>query len=62
MNWVRFGLTAAYGIIVFIFFFAYLANMLDTSNLAHDVLYVGGLIMVGIILTMAALTSEGKPT
>jgi len=60
MNWVRFGLTSAYGVIVFVFFFAYLAGLLNTSNLANDVLYVGGLIMLGIILTMASLVSEGK--
>jgi len=61
VNWVRFGLTSAYGITVFIFFFAYLAGFVNTSNLANDVLYVGGLIMLGVILTMASLTSEGKP-
>jgi uncharacterized membrane protein YqgA involved in biofilm formation len=53
-------LTAAYGIIVFIFYFAYLTKMVDTSNVTNDILYVGGLIMLGIVLTMAALTSEGK--
>jgi len=53
-------LTGAYGIIVFVFFFAYLIGMVNTTNLANDVLYVGGLIMLGVILTMAALTSESK--
>jgi hypothetical protein len=60
LNWVRFGLTAAYGLIVFVFFFAYLAGFVNTSNLPNDILYVGGLIMLGIILMMTALTSEGK--
>jgi len=60
MNWVRFGLTAAYGIIVFIFFFAYIAGMVNTADVENDIIYVGGLIMLGIILTMAALTSESK--
>ena len=60
MNWVRFSLTAAYGIIVFVFFFAYLAGFINTTNVPNDVLYVGGLIMLGIILMMAALTSESK--
>ncbi len=60
MNWVRFGLTATYGIIVFIFFFAYLAGFVPTSNVPNDILYVGGLVMLGIVLTMAALTSETK--
>ena len=58
MNWVRFALTSAYGLIVFVFFFAYLAGFINTSNIANDVLYVGGLVMLGIILTMAALTAE----
>ena len=49
MNWVRFGLTGAYAIIVFIFFFAYIAGFVNTSNLANDILYIGGLIMLGII-------------
>ncbi len=61
VNWVRFALTATYGIVVFVFFFAYLAGFINTSNLANDVLYVGGLIMLGIILTMASLTSEKSP-
>ena len=60
VNWVRFALTSAYGIIVFIFFFAYLAGMVNTSNLANDILYVGGLVMLGIILNMASLVSDGK--
>jgi hypothetical protein len=60
VNWVRFSLTGTYGIIVFIFFFAYLTGILSTSNLTTDLLYIGGLIMVGIILTMASLTSETK--
>jgi hypothetical protein len=55
MNWARFGLTGAYAIIVLMFFFVYLAGFVNTSNLANDVLYVGGLIMLGIILTMATL-------
>jgi hypothetical protein len=62
MNWVRFALTATYGIIVFMFFFAYLAGFVNTSNLSNDILYIGGLIMVGIILSMAGSVSEGKST
>jgi len=60
MNWVRFGLTAAYGLIVFIFFFLYLAGFITTSNVPNDIIYVGFVIMIGIVLAMAALTSEGK--
>ena len=62
MNGVRLALTAAYGWTVFIFFFAILAGMVNTSDPANDILYVGGLIMLGIILTMVALTIEGKAT
>ena len=61
MNWIRFGLTSAYGLIVFVFFFAYLAGFINTTDISHDVLYVGGLVMLGIILTMASLTSEKSP-
>jgi cytochrome b561 len=62
LNWVRFGLTATYGLIVFIFFFLYLAGFISTSNLSNDVLYVGFVIMIGIVLSMAASTSETKPS
>jgi hypothetical protein len=41
VNWIRFGLTAAYGLLVFIFFFLYLAGFIPTSNLSNDILYVG---------------------
>lgn len=62
MNWARFGLTGAYAIIVFVFFFAYLTGFVNTNNLVTDIIYIGGLIMLGIILTMAALLSETKST
>ncbi|HXW95201.1 MAG TPA: hypothetical protein VEJ19_05805 [Nitrososphaerales archaeon] len=61
MNWVRFGLIAAYGVVVLVFFLAYLAGMVNTADIEDDIIYVGGLVMLGIALTMAALTSEGKP-
>jgi len=60
MNWVRFGLTGTYGIIVFIFFFAYITGVFSTANVANDVLYVGFIIMLGIVLNMAGSTSESK--
>ena len=62
MNWVRFGLTATYGLIVFIFFLLYLTGLNPTTDPSKDILYVGFVIMIGIVLTMAALTSEGKTT
>jgi len=61
LNWVRFGLIAAYGVVVLVFFLAYLAGMVNTADIEDDIIYVGGLVMLGIALTMAALTSEGKP-
>jgi hypothetical protein len=60
MNWIRFGLTSAYGIIVFVFFFAYAAGFVNTSNITNDILYVGGIVMLGIILIMTSLTVESK--
>jgi len=52
---------AAYGIIVFVFFLLYLAGLVNTADVEDDVIYVGGLVMLGIFLTMAALTGEDKP-
>jgi len=46
---------------VLVFFLAYLAGMVNTADIEDDIIYVGGLVMLGIALTMAALTSEGKP-
>lgn len=60
VNWVRFGLTSVYGLIVFMFFFAYLAGFVNTSSVPNDILYVGGIIMLGIILSMVANVSESK--
>lgn len=62
MNWVKFGLTATYGLLVFIFFFLYLAGFIPTSNLSNDILYVGFVIMIGVVMSMAANVSEAKPT
>ena len=62
MNWIRFGLTGAYGVIVFVFFFLYITGFISTSNLSNDVLYVGFVIMLGIIFLMAGSVSETKPT
>ncbi len=62
MNWVRFSLTAAYGLIVFVFFFLYLSGFIGTSNLSNDILYVGFVIMLGIIFSMAGSVSESKPS
>ena len=61
LNWVRLGLIAAYGIIVFVFFLEYLAGMVNMADLEDDIIYVGGMIMLGIFLTMAVITSEGRP-
>lgn len=58
MNWVKFGLTSAYGVVVFILFFLYIAGYIPTSNLTNDVLDMGFIIMLGIILSMAASASE----
>jgi len=60
VNWVRFGLTATYGLIVFIFFFLYLTGFIGTTDVSKDILYVGFVIMIGIILGMAGSTSQGK--
>ncbi|MDA4126415.1 MAG: hypothetical protein OK452_04315 [Thaumarchaeota archaeon] len=60
MNWVRFGLTATYGLIVFLFFFLYLTNFIATADISKDILYVGFVIMIGIVLSMAANTSESR--
>ena len=60
MNWVRFGPTAAYGLNVFIFFFLYLAGFIATSNVPNDIINVRFVIMIGVVMSMAASTSEGK--
>ena len=58
MNRVRFSLTAIYGIIVLVFFLAYVLGFLQNSNFASNIFYVGFLIMLGIVLSMAASASE----
>ena len=60
MNWVPFATTGAYAMIVIVFFFACLGGFVSTSNTGNLILYVGGLIMLGIILMMVAFASEGK--
>jgi uncharacterized membrane protein len=60
VNWVRFSLTATYGLIVFLFFFLYLTNFIATADISKDILYVGFVIMIGIVLSMAANTSESR--
>ena len=62
MNWVRFSLTGAYGVIVFVFFFLYLTGFISTGNLSNDILYVGFVIMLGILFLMAGSMSESKPS
>lgn len=57
MNWIRFGLAGAYGVIVFGFFFAYISNYFQTSNVVNDIYLVGFLIMVGIVLSMVGSAS-----
>jgi hypothetical protein len=61
MNWIRFGLTATYGLIVFIYFLLYLTGLNPISDISNDILYVGFVIMIGIVLILASLASEGKP-
>ena len=46
--------------VVVMFFFACFLGYVDTSNIGNEILYVGGLIMLGIILTMAALTTDNS--
>ena len=60
MNWIRFGLTATYGLIVFIYFLLYLTGLNPISDISNDILYVGFVIMIGIVLILASLVSEGK--
>jgi cytochrome b561 len=64
LNWIRFSLATTYGLIVFVFFLLYLTGIITTTNLANDVLYVGFVVMIGIILNMALGVSEsrGNPT
>jgi len=54
LKWAKFVIASAYGFVVFMFFFAYLAGFVPTANIANDILYVGLLIMVGIVLDMAS--------
>gem|GEM_PF-4456664 len=58
MNWFKFSLISVYGVIVFVIFFMYIAGYMSTSNLTNDVMYMGFLIMLGIILSMAASLSS----
>lgn len=58
MNWAKFALAATYGIIVFLFYFAYLIP--NVSNLPNDILYVGGLIMLGILMLMIMSLADSK--
>jgi hypothetical protein len=60
MNWIRFGLTATYGLIVFIYFLLYLTGLNPISDISNDILYVGFVIMIGIVLILASLASEGR--
>lgn len=43
---------------MFVIFFMYIAGYMSTSNLTNDVMYMGFLIMLGIILSMAASLSS----
>jgi len=60
VNYVRAALTVIYCWVVVMFFFACFLGYVDTSNIGNEILYVGGLIMLGIILTMAALTTDNS--
>ena len=59
MDRARFGLKATYAVVVYLFF-AYLANLLDTPKIPADVLFIGGLIMLGIMLMKTSLVSDPK--
>jgi len=61
MNWAPFATTGADAMIAVVFF-ARLGGFVSTSNAGNLILYVGGLIMLGIILMMVAFASEGKST
>ena len=60
MNWFPFAATGAYTMIVFVFLLACVTGFVSTSDTGDLILYVGGLIMLGIILMMVMLTSESK--
>ena len=60
MNWVPFAATGAYTMIVFVFLLACITGVMSTSDTGNLILYMGGLIMLGIILMMVMLTSESK--
>jgi len=60
MNWVPFAATGAYTMIVCVFLLACVTGFVSTGDTGNLILYVGALIMLGIILIMIMLTSESK--
>ena len=60
VNWVPFATTGAYAMIVIVFFLACLTGFVSTSDTGNLTLYLGGIIMLGILPMMVASTSESK--